>query len=51
MKGGSPHTPLRRPKTGPRRTLQAAIEGRKLPACRGATPFWDRRRAPFGGQD
>jgi hypothetical protein len=45
---GSPQTPLRRPKTGP----QAHDLSRELefvrPAQVGATPFWDRRRAPSG---
>ena len=47
---GSPQTPLRRPQNG----AQAHELSRELqfdrPAQLGATPFWDRRRAPFGGQ-
>jgi len=47
----SPQTPLRRPQNG----AQAHDLSRELefvrPAQVGATPFWDRRRAPFGGQE
>ena len=47
---GSPQPPLRRPQNG----SQAHDLSRELafgrPAQVGATPFWDRRRAPFGGQ-
>jgi len=47
----SPQTPLRRPQNG----TQAHDLSRELefvrPAQVGATPFWDRRRAPFGGQE
>ena len=51
MKGGSPQPPLRRPQNG----TQAHDLSRELkfvrPAQLGATPFWDRRSAPFGGQE
>ena len=48
---GSPQIPLRRPQNG----SQAHDLSRELafgrPAQVGATPFWDRRRAPFGGAE
>ena len=51
MKCGPPPDPLRHPQNG----AQAHDLNRELkfvsPAQVGATPFWDRRSAPFGGQE
>jgi putative transposase len=48
---GSPQTPLRRPQTGTQaHDLSPELKlGRSAQV--GATPLWDRRRAPFGGQE
>jgi hypothetical protein len=40
MNRSSPHAPLRHPQTGPRRTLPAAQESRKLLGLQRRYPVW-----------
>jgi len=48
---GSPPTPLRRPQNGTQAHDLSRELGSGRPAQVGATPFWDRRPAPFGGRE